>query len=80
VCQRGQRRDQPFRQDIDPKSPIFGLPALDVEKATTALFIKRARVPAARGIENGPCLRNNMLTLFGAAREKTNLIVNALAH
>ena len=33
----------------DPKSPIFGMPVLDVEKCKSVLFVKRSFIAWIRG-------------------------------
>ncbi len=62
----------------DKGSPIFGMPILDVDRAGTALIIKRGRGTGFAGIENRLFYGDATRMVFGDAQDVANRLVQGV--
>lgn len=62
----------------DPKSPIAGMPILDVDKARTVIVIKRSLSPGFAGIPNPLFAMDNTLMLFGDGKKMILDLITAV--
>ena len=62
----------------DTKSPIYGMPILDVDKARTVMVIKRSMNPGFSGIENELFYNSKTSLLFGDAKSSLTQLVGAV--
>jgi H+-translocating NAD(P) transhydrogenase subunit beta len=63
----------------DQSSPIYGMPIIEVDKARTAMVIKRGMSPGFAGIDNPLYYADKTLMLFGDAKAFVGDIVRELA-
>ncbi|MBU6221501.1 MAG: NAD(P)(+) transhydrogenase (Re/Si-specific) subunit beta [Planctomycetes bacterium] len=62
----------------DPKSPIAGMPILDVDKAKTVVVVKRSLSPGFAGIPNPLFAADNTLMYFADGKKAILDLTNAL--
>lgn len=62
----------------DPKSPIAGMPILDVDKSRTVVVIKRSLSPGFAGIPNPLFAADNTLMFFSDGQKAVNDLIAAV--
>jgi NAD(P) transhydrogenase subunit beta len=63
----------------DSKSPIYGMPIIDADRAKFVIANKRSMNPGFAGIDNELYYADNTLMLFGDAKAVLGDVVKALA-
>jgi NAD(P) transhydrogenase subunit beta len=63
----------------DPKSPIYGMPIIDADRAKFVIANKRSMNPGFAGIDNELYYMDNTLMLFGDAKSALGEVVKALS-
>jgi H+-translocating NAD(P) transhydrogenase subunit beta len=61
-----------------PDSPIYGMPILDVDRATNVVVLKRSMNPGFAGIENELYYNSKTAMLFGDAKSSVENLVAAV--
>jgi NAD(P) transhydrogenase subunit beta len=62
----------------DPKSPIAGMPIIDVDKARTVVVIKRSLSPGYAGIPNPLFAEDNTLMFFADGKKAFQELIEAV--
>ena len=62
----------------DSKSPIFGMPILDVDKANNVIVMKRSMKSGFAGIDNPLFYEPKTAMLFGDAKQTAEKLVSAV--
>jgi NAD(P) transhydrogenase subunit beta len=63
----------------DPKSPIYGMPIIDADRARFVVANKRSMNPGFAGVDNDLYYADNTLMLFGDAKTALGDVVKELA-
>ncbi len=67
----------PIARD-DPTSPIAGMPIIEVDRARTAVVVKRSLSPGFAGIPNPLFAADNCLMMFGDGKKAVLELISAL--
>ena len=62
----------------DPDSPIYGMPILDVDEATTTIVVKRSLSPGFAGIDNPLFYEDGTLMYFADAKQALEETLSAV--
>ncbi len=62
----------------DPSGPLGGMPVLDVEKARTAMIVKRSLSPGYAGVDNDLFYRPSTMMLFGDGKKMLTELLSAV--
>lgn len=59
----------------DPKSPLYGMPIIEVDRARTCIVLKRSLNPGFAGVDNPLFFKENTRMLFGDAKQTVSALV-----
>jgi NAD(P) transhydrogenase subunit beta len=62
----------------DPKSPLYGMPILNVDHAKSVIVIKRSMNPGFAGVENELYYNEKTAMLFGDAKKMLSSVVGEI--
>ena len=62
----------------DTESPIYGMPVLDVDKATTVVVLKRSLSPGFAGIDNPLFYLDKTMMFFADGKKGLEDVISAL--